>query len=200
MLKSERISVLFNSEEMKIIEELKLYYSTNTSNLLKESIKHLNKTRPEIKNLAAESKSNKIEEIANKVLGVNKYPKGNRTNLYAGMINSYGESMLLFVVRAMSIGESEIIKISSKRWSLFETHANEIGRGIVLIAYKRCVEDKYRLIAKEIKELKEPLFKKKIDGTHFFYINKVTVEDEVKSEQLIGSKYNEILNILNDAN
>lgn len=194
---NQKISVLLDSETAQKVENLKSFYSTNTSELIKAAIDELYKNRPVLPEIATGPNPDQTQGIFEKILGLKIHSEKRKTNLFNGKINQK-DYLFLFIYRSMCIGESEIINISAKRWIALEKASRESGwAGKILIVYKRCIESAFNILIVDSSEAKEPLFKAKSDGTHFFYIKKVTPEHFSKTRDFLGEYYDTLLAEIN---
>lgn len=200
MSKNYRVSAMLNTEEYELLEDLKKYYSTNTSNILKSGLALLNDIKPPLLISQTVSKVDKTNIIFNKILNLQKID-GRKINIFTGQFSDSERVTILYSIRAMSEGESLIIRIAAHRWTAFQrtiSFTNSFGK--VMIAYKRCTDEKYTLIIVDLEDVREPLFKAQSDGTHLFYLTRVQPEHLVKSKEYLGNKYDEILKTLNEEN
>ena len=81
MSKNYRVSAMLNTEEYELLEDLKKYYSTNTSNILKSGLALLNNTKPPLLISQTVSKVDKTNIIFNKILNLQKID-GRKINIF----------------------------------------------------------------------------------------------------------------------
>lgn len=196
-MENQRISVTLDYEEAMMLEELKKYYHVDSSNLIRTLIRDSHKKKPNM-NFEREVNVDKTGEIFLNILNFEKYKIGRKANLFRGTFGDKKETVILVIQRVMSLGESLVIRISASRWNAYSQAVKDIGHGKIMIAYKLCVDKSFQLILVDHEEIKEPLFKGKEDGTHFFYINKLQLVHKERTMEFLGDEYKKIIDVLND--
>lgn len=196
-MENQRVSVTLDNEEAMMLEELRKYYHVDSSNLIRTLIRDLHKNKPSLV-FEREVNVNKTDEILISILNFARYPIGKKANLFKGTFSDKKETAILVIQRVMSLGESLVIRISASRWNAYSQAVKDIGHGKIMIAYKLCVDKSFQLILVDHEEIKEPLFKGKEDGTHFFYINKLQSVHKERTIEFLGDDYKKIIDVLND--
>ena len=190
-----KVTVLFTPAELSRIEELEEHYHLSVIDLIKCSLNFVYKEKPPLSNISTIGQMDVTTMIFSEIMNVTARFGPKRSNIF---VDNSEKAIIVYLCREFTYGESAMLKFSKNRMEILQQakKSNPGYRIQIMLAYRFFGDEEFQLFFSDIDKISQELFKVGKNGT-YFYVNKFQQAHLEESQRILGSRYCEILDVLN---